>query len=66
MITLYTTHCPKCNILKKKLNEKHIEFTECEDVQEMLKLGMRSAPHLKVEDKLYDFKEANEWLNGVE
>lgn len=32
MVVVYSTGCPKCQILKKKLEEKDIEFTECSDV----------------------------------
>ena len=28
MVTLYTTHCPKCNVLEKKLDKKKIELKE--------------------------------------
>lgn len=63
MVILYSTHCPRCNVLKEKLEDKDIEFTEVNDVDEMLKLNIMSAPMLKVNDDLLDFKRANDWIN---
>lgn len=63
MVILYSTHCPRCNVLKEKLEDKDIEFTEVNDVNEMLKLNIMSAPMLKVNDDLLDFKRANDWIN---
>lgn len=62
MITLYTTHCPKCNVLKHKLDEAGISYIENENVEEMLALGMKSAPALKVEETVLKFTEAIKWL----
>ena len=28
MVVFYSTHCPKCNILEKKLKQANIEYTE--------------------------------------
>lgn len=65
-VILYTTHCPKCEILAKKLIEKGVEFEVVTDMDEMLRLGMRSAPMLRINDELMGFGEAVEWVNGVE
>ena len=35
-VVLYTTHCPKCEILAKKLTEKGVGFEVVTDVDEML------------------------------
>lgn len=59
---LYTTHCPRCNVLKYKLEEAKIEYIENEDVDEMLSLGMKSAPALKVGENLMNFTEAIKWI----
>lgn len=66
-ITLYTTHCPQCNILEKKLQASGIEYTTSEDVQKMLELGFKSAPVLVVDDKPpYSFKDACAWVDEYE
>lgn len=62
-ITLYSTGCPKCNVLVRKLTAKHIEYDVVDDVDTMLAMGLQSVPWLKVGDKMLDFKQANDWLN---
>ena len=62
MITLYTTHCPKCRVIEKKLASKNIQYVEVTDVTEMQKLGFSSAPVLEVDGKRYNFGDANRWI----
>ncbi len=62
-IILYTTHCPKCLVLEKKLASKNIEFEEITDNELMLKKGFTMVPVLEVDGKIMDFKEANTWIN---
>lgn len=64
MVTLYTTHCPKCIILEKKLQDKNIEYQVCDDIDLMLSKGMQEAPYLEVEEKeLMNFTKAIKWVN---
>lgn len=63
MITLYSTHCPRCRVLEDKLEDKDIEYTVVTDVEEMSKLNIMSVPMLKVDGNLLPFKEANDWIN---
>ncbi len=55
---LYSTGCPKCKILKQKLDSKGISYTVNDSVKEMLSLGIAQAPVLSVDGKLYSFNEA--------
>ena len=64
-IILYSTHCPKCNVLTNKLNSKKIQYKEVTDIDEMQKLGLMSVPYLNVDGKLLDFAAANKWINEV-
>lgn len=61
---LYTTNCPKCRILEKKLNELGIAYETNTNVDEMQSLGMMEAPGLKVDDHegILGFSQAIEWL----
>lgn len=61
-VILYTTDCPKCRVLKAKLQHAAIEFEEEHDVDVMLMKGMKSAPALEVDGKIYDFKSAIDWI----
>lgn len=64
-IVLFTTHCPKCEVLCKKLQAKNISFTENTDVRQMKSLGMMAAPGLQLEDgTLLKFGEAVKWVEA--
>ena len=61
---LYSTGCPKCKVLKSKLAAKGILFTEVNDVEEMLNLGIDTVPVLFHNNRRMEFKEAIEWVNS--
>jgi len=61
---LYSTGCPRCNILKKKLDAKNITYTEFTDREQMIAMGFNDIPILSVDDKLMDFAAANDWVNN--
>lgn len=63
---LYTTHCPKCEVLKNKLIEKHIDFVECDNELEMRAKGFLSVPILNMNGKNLTYMEAIRWVNSLE
>ena len=63
-IVLYSTHCPRCTVLEKKLEAKGIKFEVETSVDAMLALGITQVPMLRVDDKLLNFAEANTWVNN--
>lgn len=63
---LYSTGCPKCSVLEKKLLSKHIPFEICNDEGVMRNLGFDFLPVLCVEGLYLDFAEANNWINEQE
>lgn len=65
MVIIYTTDtCPRCKILKKKLEAKEIPFVEIQDIDELLKLNIDEVPIMKVDEKLYTFGDAVDWVNN--
>lgn len=62
-VILYTTHCPKCSVLEKKLNSKNIQYEENTDTELMISKGFNEVPILEVDGNEMNFKTANEWLN---
>lgn len=63
-IILFSTGCPKCNVLITKLNTANIDYElESENMTEILDLGFTEVPVLKVNDTYLTFKEANNWIN---
>lgn len=63
-IILYSTGCPRCEVLKKKLAEKSVNYTEVTSVEDMIALGIKEVPVLSVDDTLMNFKEAVDWVNN--
>lgn len=66
-VVLYTTHCPRCKILEKKLQQKGILYAENDNVDEMIAMGFKTAPLLGVDGaKPMDFGEAIKWIKEQE
>ena len=65
-VIFYSTHCPRCKVLEMKLKKKNINYTEVNDVQEMLSLGIKTAPALFVNGAIMDFGQAVKWINAQE
>lgn len=63
-VVLYSTDCPRCKVLKQKLDEKNIEYTINDNVNDMIRLGLTQAPALGVDDDIKDFQGAVEWVNN--
>lgn len=65
MITLYSTGCPKCNVLIKKLDNAHIAYSlnTTFAVNDLIAKGYDEVPLLEVEGKLLKFTEAVNWIN---
>lgn len=61
-ITLFSSGCPKCKVLEKKLIQANIKFDIESDCSGLLDMGFQFAPVLKVEDKYYDYINAIAWL----
>lgn len=65
-IILYSTHCPKCTVLEKKLKQKNITYEEVNDIELMKEKGYLSVPILEVDGESMNFKIANNWINSQE
>ena len=65
-VILYSSNCPKCNILEKKLRQANIDFTLDQDVDLMIAKGFMSAPMLEVDGQVMDFGQANNWIKEQE
>lgn len=61
-VILYTIHCPQCKVLAVKLDKANIKYEVCEDLETMKAKGFLSMPVLQVGDKIYNFKQALEWV----
>ena len=63
-VVFHSSHCPRCQVLERKLKDKAIEYEENNDIQVMLNKGLDVAPALEVDGKLMGFKEAVDWINN--
>ena len=62
-IILYSTGCPRCDVLKKKLDAKMVAYMENNSVEDMTRLGITMVPVLEVNGVKMDFKESVNWIN---
>ena len=46
-----------------KLEKKGIEYTECQDMEKMREMGLRSLPVLEMDGELYTFEKAVKLIN---
>lgn len=65
-ITLYSTGCPKCNVLEKKLTATGIEYEIVTDEKVITDVcdtvGTDFLPILEVNGEYYDFAAAIKWV----
>ena len=64
-VVLYSTGCPKCIILEKKLTQKNIQFEINNDIDEMQEKGFMSLPMLEIDGNVMDFKTAVDYVNDL-
>ena len=62
MVTLYEHGCPRCKILKAKLDQSGIQYNCVTDVELMMAKGFTEAPKLEVGDVVMGFTEAVQWI----
>lgn len=63
---LYSTNCPKCNTLKKKMEMSGIDFEVNTNQDDIKELGIASAPVLVVDGEVLDFVKAVNWVRNHE
>ena len=61
-VVLYEHGCPRCKVLKMKLDQKGIVYENISDVELMKAKGFSEAPKLEVNGVVMNFKEAVDWV----
>lgn len=64
-VTFFSTNCPRCKVLKSKLDAKNIKYTIVSDKDEMIKRGFESAPMLDVDGEIMTYTKAVAWLKEM-
>lgn len=66
ILNLYTTkNCPRCKVLKMKLDNKNIEYNEIQDIEVLISKGIKQAPILEVDGEFMDLAKANTFINSL-
>jgi predicted DsbA family dithiol-disulfide isomerase len=75
MVKLLTTHCPRCTVLKKKLDAAAIEYEEVTDVETIQSYGVDAVPALVIPNMevanseatvILEFSAAVQWVNNYD
>lgn len=62
MVILYSTGCPKCTVLSRKLEQKNVKYEVCSNIDIMKEKGFMSLPILEVDGETMDFQTAIKWV----
>jgi hypothetical protein len=65
-LVLFSTGCPKCTILKKKLDSKNIKYEVTDNLEPLVENHIMSIPVLykRSEDKYMTFADAVAFVNN--
>lgn len=75
MVKLLTTHCPRCTVLKKKLDAAAIKYEEVTDVETIQSYGVDAVPALVIPNMevanseatvILEFSAAVQWVNNYD
>ena len=61
-VILYEHGCPKCKVLKMKLDQKKIDYETINDIEVLKAKGFLEAPKLEVDGVVMGFKDAADWI----
>lgn len=61
-LTLYSTGCPQCKVLKAKLQAADIDFVEITDLSILAEKQIIFVPMLDIGDKLLGFSDSIKWI----
>lgn len=64
-VVLYSNDCPRCKILKSKLDEHQIEYRVVDDIDIMESKGFMMLPMLEIDGQVYNFGEAVKLVNDL-
>lgn len=63
-VILYEHGCPRCKVLKTKLDNSGVQYETISDIKVMEAKGFKESPKLEVDGVVMGFKEAVDWLKG--
>lgn len=70
MVTLYSSHCPKCKVLEKLMEQKGIEFELVDDESVYLPIAdnnnIMSMPFAEINGEIVNTKGLQNYINNME
>ena len=64
-IIIFSNGCPRCEVLKTKMDNANLNYKTSTDFQEIIDRGFETLPVLKVNNEYLDFIGAVKWIvNG--
>lgn len=61
-IVMYSSGCPRCKTLKKKLDDAGVQYETFTDIQKMVDMGFTDVPVLEVDGQRMQFADAIKWV----
>ena len=62
---LYSSGCPKCTVLEKKLKQKNISYEHTTNFEPIINEGIETLPVLQLDDNTFlEFDEAIDYVNN--
>lgn len=61
-IVMYSSGCPRCKTLKKKLDDAGVQYETFTDIQKMIDMGFTDVPVLEVDGQRMQFADAIKWV----
>lgn len=66
MILYSTSTCPKCKVVKMKLDKAGINYEVNDNIEDMEALGIKSIPMLQKDGSLLDFNQIIQFIKQEE
>ena len=64
-IIFYTIDCPKCQILKRKMDNKNIQYEIINNKKIIIKKGISQLPMLEIKGHLLNYKGGVDYINKL-
>lgn len=65
-ITLYSIGCPKCTVLKRKMDNKKISYNYINSLDAVIERNFQEVPQLEIDGKVFSFNDARKLVDGFD
>lgn len=64
-LIFYSTDCPRCKILQKKMDDAKLEYTKVTDVDALKDLSITKVPMLSIDGNMCGYADAVKYVNEI-